>query len=393
MPLVTYSDSETSEVEEAIPAQVNLKSASASSKSSFRKVVDRSNPHKITVQLSESTKNLSAEAGAQEPPSKRARLSAGSSGDFNSFLPAPKRNGASRVTPSAHNVGKNSSLDKHSLRTGSFPSFDGDIPSTVLPTVNPINDGISPNEDTDVEGTRAVSSQVIPEESVLHHSEKENLQNKGKSTMFKPLSVIQKPKKKKAEHAIGKEHRDIGSRPTDTGSKKLLFSLESNNNIGSRLDSGYRPMLYGSAQDLDRGFNGHGGQAEESFSLNDDQELDGGLPSHSEIPLDEPSQSLDTIAADLKLSASDKRQLFGRHRNKAQSVSIVNFDTAQEYAANELARQAGEQAQHNPVRSIAPGKHSLKQLVSAASHQKDALEEHFASGKRNKREAGSKYGW
>ncbi|RMZ90737.1 hypothetical protein DV736_g2034, partial [Chaetothyriales sp. CBS 134916] len=53
----------------------------------------------------------------------------------------------------------------------------------------------------------------------------------------------------------------------------------------------------------------------------------------------------------------------------------------------------GDQIQHNPVRAIAPGKHSLRQLVNAAQGQKDALEDSFAIGKQNKKEAGSKYGW
>jgi len=79
--------------------------------------------------------------------------------------------------------------------------------------------------------------------------------------------------------------------------------------------------------------------------------------------------------------------------NVLSIVDVVNFNTDAEYAANELFRQSGEQVQHNPVRAIATGKHSLKQLVSAATGQKEALEESFASGKRNKREAGNKYGW
>ena len=49
--------------------------------------------------------------------------------------------------------------------------------------------------------------------------------------------------------------------------------------------------------------------------------------------------------------------------------------------------------QHNPVRPIAPGKHTLQQLVNVASNQREALEESFATGRRNKKEAGAKYGW
>jgi hypothetical protein len=48
---------------------------------------------------------------------------------------------------------------------------------------------------------------------------------------------------------------------------------------------------------------------------------------------------------------------------------------------------------HNPVRSIAPGKHSLKQLLNATVSQKEALEESFAKGYANRKEASGRYGW
>ena len=51
-------------------------------------------------------------------------------------------------------------------------------------------------------------------------------------------------------------------------------------------------------------------------------------------------------------------------------------------------------ASFNPVKSVmGGGKHSLQQLVNLVSNQKDALEEGFAMGRRNKKEAGAKYGW
>jgi len=88
------------------------------------------------------------------------------------------------------------------------------------------------------------------------------------------------------------------------------------------------------------------------------------------------------------------RQLTGRRGQQIQNgVNIVNFSVDDEYEANEELRAQGETVQHNPVRSIAPGKHSLTQLVGAVASQKDAFDEHFAKGKRNKREAGSRYGW
>jgi len=110
-------------------------------------------------------------------------------------------------------------------------------------------------------------------------------------------------------------------------------------------------------------------------------------------------QSLDDIAGDLKLSAAERRQLFGRQKgggaNEAirSATKIINFNTDKEYLHNEELRAAGEQVVHNPVRAIAPGKHSLKQLVNAAQSQKEALEESFAKGKSNRAEASSRYGW
>jgi hypothetical protein len=105
------------------------------------------------------------------------------------------------------------------------------------------------------------------------------------------------------------------------------------------------------------------------------------------------SSSLDTIANDLNLSKSERRQLFGRNAPSADS-RILTFNTDKEYASNQGISEAELAAtQHNPVRAIAPGKHTLQQLVNAASSQKDALEESFATGRRNKKEAGSKYGW
>jgi hypothetical protein len=102
---------------------------------------------------------------------------------------------------------------------------------------------------------------------------------------------------------------------------------------------------------------------------------------------------LDYIADDLNLSRSQRRQLFGRNADPSSS-KILHFNTDAEYAANqEMAHKELAAAQHNPVRAIAPGKHTLQQLVNAASTQKEALEESFASGKRNKKEAGAKYGW
>ena len=114
------------------------------------------------------------------------------------------------------------------------------------------------------------------------------------------------------------------------------------------------------------------------------------------VPTPPASQSLDDIAGDLNLSAAERRQLFGRQkagRGGQSALNVINFNTDKEYLHNEELRAAGEQVALNPVRAIAPGKHSLKQLVNAAVQQKDALEESFAKGKSNRQEASSRYGW
>ena len=161
------------------------------------------------------------------------------------------------------------------------------------------------------------------------------------------------------------------------------------------VEKDYRPMLYESdnGQGVKEADAGVESDPHQSPLHNDERPLST-EDSRQEFSMEgQATQSLDHIAADLKLSSSAKRQLFGRGKNHAGAIDVVNFNTDREYAANEMLRQAGDQAQHNPVRAIAPGKHSLKQLVNAASNQRDALEEHFASGRRNKKEAGSKYGW
>jgi hypothetical protein len=106
---------------------------------------------------------------------------------------------------------------------------------------------------------------------------------------------------------------------------------------------------------------------------------------------------LTNIASELNLSEAERRQLFGKKGRGGPDFSgatIKDFNTDMEYAHNEKLRQQGEAVQHNPLKSISgTGKNSLRSLVNVATTQKDALEDHFAAGARNKREAGNRYGW
>lgn len=106
------------------------------------------------------------------------------------------------------------------------------------------------------------------------------------------------------------------------------------------------------------------------------------------------TESLDTIADDLNLSAAARRELFGRGGSNFAAKSVVNFNMDKEYQHNETVRAAGDQQAHKAVRSIqGGGKHSLQQLVQNVQNQKDALEDSFAKARSNKKATSSKYGW
>lgn len=394
MALVNYSGSEDSDQEEQTKSSEAAKGKGNTTKPSFQKVVDRSNPHKIRVSLPEVAKP--EEIDDLERPSKRAKVGSGGFSDFNSLLPAPKRTAAPNGAPTTIGARKGGLGVGVNLKTGAAPGFSRE-PAGTASTGN--EDGAekedtnSTQQDEDIHLAQpAVDGSPLPLESV------EPLKMKGKKTMFKPLSVARKPQKKKAQTVQSlpnpKVQGDGSIQEPKTAPRLSLFSTgeEMEQSRSSSTASGtYQPMIYTTTtpQPIPA-------PADPS---NDPQppEDDNYYPyDHPEPPRPE-LQSLTSIASDLNLTRAETRQLLGRQKHNdpagLSTINIVNFNTDAEYAANEILRQAGETVQHNPVRAIAPGKHSLKQLVNAASSQKDALEESFASGRRNKKEAGSKYGW
>lgn len=394
MALVDYSGSENSDQEEEVLGPLeDAKSKTNKNKATFQNVVDRSNPHKIRVSLPVPTK-IPNDGGRQieEPPAKRAKL--GSGGGFNSFLPAPKRttalNGGSGIN-GARRGGLGSGIN---LKTGASPGFSREpVPSADM---TPKDDDESFAQDTVADngkqGPATDQNIFAAEDKSLSTVDEEP---KRKSIMFKPLSVTRKPTKKKTPQARFDTADSQWGDPEKHSSlapKLSLFSTGGTAEVPaqeSATNGTYQPMVY---------------QAREPVQLNPAMEYGSSQTYNAEdhhaaevaslTDYNPQAQSLDAIASDLNLSTSAKRQLLGRQKNNASTnIKVLNFNTDEEYKANELFRQAGEQVQHNPVRAIAPGKHSLKQLVNAASTQKDALEESFATGRRNKAEAGSKYGW
>ncbi|RPA87873.1 hypothetical protein BJ508DRAFT_410556 [Ascobolus immersus RN42] len=102
-------------------------------------------------------------------------------------------------------------------------------------------------------------------------------------------------------------------------------------------------------------------------------------------------QTLEQIGQSAGLDENAMRQLRGR--NKDKDIKIINFDVDKEYQQNDRDRMLGLTEEFNPVRAVAPGRHQITSLLNIAQSQKGALEDHFAQGKRNKKEAGAKYGW
>ena len=391
MALVSYSDSEgsSSESERQPSAPNTSKSSTTTGKPSFKKVVDRSNPHKIRVSLPDPSSSVVKEDEEEQgPPTKKAKTGSGAFSGFNSFLPAPKRDAVKGRPTSGLGSGV-------SLKTGSAPGFSREPMSTEDQNGGP--------EVTNDDSREDISRPEVLEEHAPEPEFKErDTPRRGNVTMFKPLSVARKPKKKPipTDTSLNKDQAaaTIGAM-AEPAKRVSLFSSGDDKVIGhedSTASGVYQPLLYPSVNATPM-VNPTLQDGNSPYTKSGDEEETDPTPDRDDLKFPETalgtSQSLDNIAADLNLSSSAKRQLFGRNKSNQSAINVVNFDTDREYAANELLRQAGEQAQHNPVRAIAPGKHSLKQLVNAASNQKDALEEHFASGRRNKKEAGSKYGW
>ncbi|KAK9372485.1 mitotic checkpoint regulator, MAD2B-interacting-domain-containing protein [Lipomyces chichibuensis] len=112
-----------------------------------------------------------------------------------------------------------------------------------------------------------------------------------------------------------------------------------------------------------------------------------------EIASNDPAQNLKTIAKEIGLSDSNLQILEGRHRKSDQPIRIVDYSVDEQYSYNQSLIASGAAQTVQPLRSIGSGKHQLRGLISSATQQREGLEEAFASGRRNKRESGAKYGF
>jgi Mitotic checkpoint regulator, MAD2B-interacting len=394
MVLVTYSDSENS-ADEKTQAPAKKDTPASATRPDTKFTVDKFNPRKIRVNLQEVNDEGATNEGDGEPTRKRPRIGGGYSG-FNSMLPAPKRD-----TQSANGVKPASSgapRKVFSLKTGAEPGFSRESDAELKQlfaeqSTDPVEDGLGDTTGPGRDNTGTIGGLSLPPVSQPAPPKQ------GNAMMFKPLSVARnthtkkKPPAKHSGTAPGSRGQtkapNIAPESSIPAPKVNLFSIgnkdEPPDTPGAQQVE-YEPLVYQRTAEEDDP------TAMASDGTGNTPPLNDPALSTASEPL---QQSLDSIASDLNLSASAKRQLLGRNHKNASKISssIINFNTDQEYAANEVLRASGEQVQHNSVRAIAPGKHSLKQLVNAASGQKEALEESFASGRRNKKEAGGRYGW
>lgn len=210
----------------------------------------------------------------------------------------------------------------------------------------------------------------------------------GKATRFKPLSVSNKKSIKKAKPGNGSDSSAVANKMESTKTtdelkfegkspspavkvKRSLFSLQQEeNDIPAEISS----------------------DSYESTSESVIKKTFEPPTATATITSAAPAavSSLEAVAADLNLTPAQRRQLFGRH---SKDVNVTHFNMDSEYAANEQLRWSGETIEHKAVKTIAPGKHSLQQLVNNARSNQESIEEKWAEGRRNRGEGGSKYGW
>lgn len=408
MNLIAYSDSESDgEAPATAPAPKPAPKA-------FQKVVDRSNPGRIKLNLPGATSATTDkdDIESEAPPAKKPRIGGGGGlSGFNSMLPAPKKANAkvpaASATPGSRGLGKGLGAGVN-LRTGAEPAFKRE-PKLELEEYDESGNVIK-KEPMKKDDFRALfnlpapkseqKASPKPEPPAPQPQPAENAPaSKPAAPRFVPMSVGKGKKKKPlAPRAVAAPA--AGSKPVPAPAveaeppkkpKVSLFGVsQEEEEPEATVGGAYQPMMYGFDEEEDDD-DDDGDAPQEAISAQSAHQ-----PAQY-IPTPPAPSGLSNIASELNLTEAERRQLFGKKGRGGpdfSSARIVEFNTDTEYAHNELVRQQGEQAQHNPLKSISgTGKNSLRSLVNVATTQKDALEEHIAQGHRNKREAGNRYGW
>jgi len=167
--------------------------------------------------------------------------------------------------------------------------------------------------------------------------------------------------------------------PTGPGRQKInLFPVGEELNIPRVRESEADPNFYKPITERPR-------YPEPEKVTDNDASANSGLQTQSNQGWNEADQEL--IA-----KFGSKRDRIGN--GKGSDIKIVDFNVREQYESNETARVSGELSEMpTPLRAIAPGRHSLTQLLNVVHAQKDKYEEHFAQGVRNRRESRKQYGF
>ncbi|KAK3676245.1 hypothetical protein LTR78_003995 [Recurvomyces mirabilis] len=370
MALVSYSDSEGSDNE--VPA-IAPKAATAKPT-----IIHKTESRKIKVDLPTTRPEPSQtdEDGAKPPPAKRARTT-GAFGGFNSMLPAPKR---AEAQPSGLKKGV-------SLKTSSEAAFSR-APLPPPPAAEePVASGGGADNEYDEYGNKAQTASTLPAESKSTDVPSTEVKITGKATRFRPLSVANNKKKKAVKKSVA---------PVDRTNPAMLETSQGVSTESTALLQPVAPAVkvkksLFSLQQEEAPAEDHDDEDEYNFFQAADEAPPDDL-SQSTIQTRPAPNALEEVATDLNLTAAQRRHLFGR-QGKNGPANIAHFNMDAEYANNEVIRQSGETVQHKAVKAVAPGKHSLQQLVNNARSNQDSIEDKWAEGRRNRGEGGSKYGW
>ncbi|KIW02132.1 uncharacterized protein PV09_06620 [Verruconis gallopava] len=402
MVLVGYSDSESSD-NEAPPAP--QPAARPATKSTPMFVDPGTKKIKVNLSSLSTEADKDEEAGSDDRPTKRKRTGGGL--NINAFLPPPKQpakplnNESTFAAKRAAGRGLGSGVN---LKTGAEPAFTRtEMSSTSLDLDGEPKDIKEVIAELRRSRQPANTSEEVASVVGLPQIGEKEVKLVGNPMRFKPKSVARGPIKKKAAVPRATTAASANSTTDPIGT---TFASSSITNSTSQT----APPAKSKVSLFSIGKEENEPAVSNEPALEDDAEVpaapeeaySGGEQLYSRQTYDTSTGAKSAAASavdGLNLSASEMRQLFGRKAGKnggfpdLSSVKVINYNADEQYAENEELRARGELVQHNPVRGIAPGKHSLKQLVNAAATQADALEEHFAMGKRNQREAGARYGW
>ncbi|KAK6341318.1 hypothetical protein TWF696_008397 [Orbilia brochopaga] len=392
MALVAYSDSESdSEVEPPVPAAKVAAAgagapASAKPKSSLasflpppakkRKLVvddtsttgpadgstNHSGPRKIKIDLPKISRD-DDDADALPSSSRRNIGKAGGGSGMLSFLPAPKRTGAEAAKVAQEAEKEEKKAEASSAATAAPRTLGGGIKK-----VEYAGTGM---DDAPVEAP-AVPPVDAPPAATSKPPTAGPIQGRAIQPLFRK-SAAKKPSK------------SVKTEPKDK--KVSLFSLGSalaEKPLSAPSTGEYKPILIDdtAAPPVD----------DEDTAVDTSADVEATYVLPDDVPAVGP-QTFQSISEQVGMDEAEMRMFMGRRGRNAE-IKLMDFNVDAEYEKNEAARAAGATApEKNVVRSIKPGKHQLTSLLNAAQSQRAALEESFAQGRRNKKEAGSKYGW